>query len=441
MNRYGFTRATLLQFLLVTANAELIYMFWNLRTSLTKPLMAALNVDTAGLGLVVGMQGFVMLFLTIPLGWVGDRFRTRNVMVLCSLVSGAIGVGLAMLVPVSKEGFWIVLLGYGLMLTFSEAIFKTTNFKAVSTVTDDTHQAAAFGLFEMGRGIITFLEGVVSLAIFSALGGLADTVGAMRWTMVICSAITIASAILVLVVFPSEEEGHDAGHKDFSIKDVLAALKLPFVWVTGLSVSCAYAIFIMAATLVNTYMVDVFGLSAVVAGSLGLIISLARIVAPMVSGQLADRKFKSSAHLTVILFGVMAAVLAVELVLPKTNSLLILAFAFAALAAFSCFMIRGIYMSPIGEGGVPNRIRASAMAAASTIGYTPSLYGTYWFGSIIDQHKKAGDIAGGYNIVWAILLVYALFGVGCCWWLKRHWDKQHAAKNAAAKEPVEAAAL
>lgn len=31
MNRYGFTRASLLRFVFITANAELIYMFWNLR--------------------------------------------------------------------------------------------------------------------------------------------------------------------------------------------------------------------------------------------------------------------------------------------------------------------------------------------------------------------------------------------------------------------------
>ncbi|MDR1853275.1 MAG: MFS transporter [Propionibacteriaceae bacterium] len=430
MDRYGFTRQSLIQFLLITANAELIYMFWNLRTSLTTPLMGVYSVDTAGLGIIAGLQGFVMLFLTIPLGWAGDKFSTRNIMLVSSVVSGGVGIMLTLLVPISPEGFWIVIAGYGFMLVFTEAIYKTTNLKAISLVTDDTHQAAAFGLFEMGRGIITFLEGVVSIWLFSVFGGATDAVPAMRWTMAICSCITLASALLLLVAFPPAEKEKQASaekqdRESFSFKDLLTALKIPFVWVTGISVACAYAMFIMAATLVNTYMVDVFGLSAIVAGSLGLIISLARIIAPVTSGQLADRKFKSSAHLNMILFAIMAGVLAIELVLPKNNSLLVFAFAFAALAAFSCYMIRGIYFSPIGEGGVPPRIRASALAAATTIGYTPSLYGTWWFGSIIDQHKKAGDAVGGYNIVWAILLVYAIGGVACCWWLKRHWDKQH----------------
>ena len=68
MNRYGFTRASLLRFVFITANAELIYMFWNLRTSLTTPLMAAFGIDKAQLGFIAGLQGFIMLFLTIPLG-------------------------------------------------------------------------------------------------------------------------------------------------------------------------------------------------------------------------------------------------------------------------------------------------------------------------------------------------------------------------------------
>ena len=185
MNRYGFTRASLLRFVFITANAELIYMFWNLRTSLTTPLMAAFGIDKAQLGVIAGLQGFIMLFLTIPLGWAGDRFKTHHVMIVSSVVSGAVAIVLALMVPVSPSGFWIVVGGYGLMLVFTEAIYKTTNFKAISMTTDDTHQAAVFGLFEMGRGVITFIEGALSLAIFQWMGGAiaGHEVAAMRWTI------------------------------------------------------------------------------------------------------------------------------------------------------------------------------------------------------------------------------------------------------------------
>lgn len=452
MNRYGFTRASLLRFVFITANAELIYMFWNLRTSLTTPLMAAFGIDKAQLGVIAGLQGFIMLFLTIPLGWAGDRFKTHHVMIISSVVSGAVAIVLALMVPVSPSGFWIVVGGYGLMLVFTEAIYKTTNFKAISMTTDDTHQAAVFGLFEMGRGVITFIEGALSLAIFQWMGSAiaGHEVAAMRWTMIISAGITLLSALLVFFAFPRSARirARTTGDKQeaFTVKDLLGALRIPDVWITGLSASCAYGVFVMCATLLNTYLVDVYGLPAVMAGSMGLIISAARIVAPGAAGQLADRRFRSSAHLFWILFAIMAAMLFLEVLLPKPQAptptnfgLLVPAFVVIFTAAFCCYMIRGIYYSPIGEAGIPSRVRASAMSAATTIGYTPALYGTYWFGSIIDRNEAAGDIVRGYNIVFMILGVYAVLGVVFALVLRRRWDaRARAARKDAVKEEVSA---
>ena len=427
MNRYGFTRASLLRFVFITANAELIYMFWNLRTSLTTPLMAAFGIDKAQLGVIAGLQGFIMLFLTIPLGWAGDRFKTHHVMIVSSVVSGAVAIVLALMVPVSPSGFWIVVGGYGLMLVFTEAIYKTTNFKAISMTTDDTHQAAVFGLFEMGRGVITFIEGALSLAIFQWMGGAiaGHEVAAMRWTMIISAGITLLSALLVFFAFPRSARirARTTGDKQeaFTVKDLLGALRIPDVWITGLSASCAYGVFVMCATLLNTYLVDVYGLPA-------------------------DRRFRSSAHLFWILFAIMAAMLFLEVLLPKPQAptptnfgLLVPAFVVIFTAAFCCYMIRGIYYSPIGEAGIPSRVRASAMSAATTIGYTPALYGTYWFGSIIDRNEAAGDIVRGYNIVFMILGVYAVLGVVFALVLRRRWDaRARAARKDAVKEEVSA---
>ena len=338
------------------------------------------------------------------------------------------------------------------MLVFTEAIYKTTNFKAISMTTDDTHQAAVFGLFEMGRGVITFIEGALSLAIFQWMGGAiaGHEVAAMRWTRIISAGITLLSALLVFFAFPRSARirARTTGDKQeaFTVKDLLGALRIPDVWITGLSASCAYGVFVMCATLLNTYLVDVYGLPAVMAGSMGLIISAARIVAPGAAGQLADRRFRSSAHLFWILFAIMAAMLFLEVLLPKPQAptptnfgLLVPAFVVIFTAAFCCYMIRGIYYSPIGEAGIPSRVRASAMSAATTIGYTPALYGTYWFGSIIDRNEAAGDIVRGYNIVFMILGVYAVLGVVFALVLRRRWDaRARAARKDAVKEEVSA---
>ena len=102
----------------------------------------------------------------------------------------------------------------------------------------------------------------MSLTIFQWMGGAlaGHEVAAMRWTMIISAGITLLSALLVFFAFPRSARirARTAGDKQesFTVKDLLSALRIPDVWITGLAASCAYGVFVMCATLLNTYLVD-----------------------------------------------------------------------------------------------------------------------------------------------------------------------------------------
>lgn len=97
--KYGFTPATFLQLILITINAQLIYAFWDIRNSVPGGFPAALGVTDSQAGYLYSMQGLVILLATIALGWLGDRFSIRKIMLLSSLSVGLIALFITLLSP------------------------------------------------------------------------------------------------------------------------------------------------------------------------------------------------------------------------------------------------------------------------------------------------------------------------------------------------------
>ena len=79
--KYGFTPATFFQLILITINAQLLYAFWDIRNSVPGGFPAALGVTDQEAGYLYSMQGLVILVGTIALGWVGDRFSIRIIII------------------------------------------------------------------------------------------------------------------------------------------------------------------------------------------------------------------------------------------------------------------------------------------------------------------------------------------------------------------------
>lgn len=153
--KYGFTPATFFQLILITINAQLLYAFWDIRNSVPGGFPAALGVTDQEAGYLYSMQGLVILVGTIALGWVGDRFSIRNIMLLSSLGVGCISLFITLFSP--GLSMPVLLACFFSMLFFSEVLFKPANFKALRSSTSEEHQGLVFGLFEFGRGVLAFL--------------------------------------------------------------------------------------------------------------------------------------------------------------------------------------------------------------------------------------------------------------------------------------------
>ncbi|MDA3979199.1 hypothetical protein [Gallibacterium sp. AGMB14963] len=127
LNKYGLTPLIFFQIILITVNAQLIYAFWDIRNSVPGGFPAALGVTDAQAGQLYSMQGLVIIVGTIALGWVGDRFSIRNIMLISTIGVGSISLFLTLNSP--GLSMPVLLACFFSMLFFSEVLFKPAILK------------------------------------------------------------------------------------------------------------------------------------------------------------------------------------------------------------------------------------------------------------------------------------------------------------------------
>ncbi len=414
----GFTATSFISLILITVNAQLIYAFWDIRNTIPKDFPAAMGVSDGQAGSLYSMQGLVIILGTIALGWIGDRFRIRTIMLISSL--GAGGISLFITVGSPHLSFVTLLICFFLMLLFTEVLFKPANFKAVSLSTGPDHQGTAFGFFEFGRGMLAFLVSLLWTGMLA--GGVAP-----KTIMYTSSIIVLVAGILVFFTVPKEEKVGDettASSTLEAIRGVAHVAKLPIVWIAGINVFCIYGAFVAAGTYFARYLQAGYGASAVAAATFATAVIGLRML-PLVSTILVEKVFKS----TVKFMRTMEVLLAVLLIaiacifftnhpavseypagqVPEdliSQATLWTLVVLMLLASATTFMIRGVYYAPIGEFGIAKKQASSAMSFAITIGYIPALLAPIVLGNLITPSVK--DANG--NVVTEILTSTEILG-------------------------------
>lgn len=413
--KYGFTPATFFQLILITINAQLLYAFWDIRNSVPGGFPAALGVTDQEAGYLYSMQGLVILVGTIALGWVGDRFSIRNIMLLSSLGVGCISLFITLFSP--GLSMPVLLACFFSMLFFSEVLFKPANFKALRSSTSEEHQGLVFGLFEFGRGVLAFL---ISLL----WAGMLYYQVAPKTMMLASCVIVLLTGLAVYFVVPKDVKvGDEDTHVESSmeaIKGIGYVAKLPVVWIAGLSVFCIYGTFVAAGTYFARFLQAGYGTSAVAAAVFASIVIGLRML-PLVSSILVEKVFESTAHfmrtLQIILVILLSAIAFIFFTnhpdialysqgyLPDqapegliSSGMFTLLMVLMLCASACCFMIRGVYYAPIGELGVAKKHSSAAMSFAITLGYLPALLAPIILGGLVQSPEKdaAGHIIRSY---------------------------------------------
>ena len=88
LERLGFDKRTMMRFLLVILNSQLIYAFTAIRSVLYDPFLEALGVTNTQFGVLMGFIGFITVFGGLAVGWLQDRFSVRKILAVNTFMYG-----------------------------------------------------------------------------------------------------------------------------------------------------------------------------------------------------------------------------------------------------------------------------------------------------------------------------------------------------------------
>ena len=421
MEKLGFDKKRLIQFLLVASNSQLIYAFYALRSVMYDPFVETLGITNTQFGFLMSVIGVCGTFGSFALSWLQDLFSVRKVLTVNSLITACLGLIVA-LSPVGLPYVVLLAIWFGFGLT-TETFYWASALKGVRAIAKEDKQATAFGIFETVRGGWEFIVNSIGVVILTILGG---GVFGVRAAMTFACVMLLISGLLVWLFVPEQKPQFEGNKTRGAFKGLLKAVRLPAVWLTGLGVCCVYATFAAVNTYFVPYLTSVYAMPVTLVAVFGLVNgSVTRFTAAPISGIIADLKFKSSAHMMRVSFCALAVLLVVALMLPKTPSMVIVAMVVLLLIAICCFLVRGIYYSPIGEMGVPTEMSAAAMSVAIFIGQSPQFWAYPLYGHFLDTYapEKA------YSLIFSILICLAILGIVVTTLIGRKVVKIRAAKE------------
>ncbi len=382
---------------------ELPYMRW----ALYEPLREFLGQNNTQFGMSASLFGLLAMILYIPGGWVADRFSHKILFAVSAIGSGILGFWLS-----TAPNFTTVMVIHGLWAITNIGLFWPTMTKAIALLEDSKGQGKVFGYFEGVRGVFVVIMWLGLMKVFEHMGGI-------RMVIIVMSILAIMCGVLSIFFMPDNKEA-EAASTGTIMKDMGAALKYPVTWLCAGTILCVYSVY-NASSYMQPYCQEVLGMTAVVAGYVGIIKKdVIRLAAAPFSGWLS-KKWGGRCAALIGVFGIMFAItLAILLALPSGGNFVVVTVVIMVASSFAIYGMRGMYYAIIGEAGTPASIYGTVSGIAMFIGFSPDFFNPTLIGSWLDKYPGAA----GYRMTFIYMLITMLVGIGFVILLVRY-NKRH----------------
>ena len=358
----------------------------------------ALGLTNTEMGILFSAFGFTSLIVYFPGGWLADRISPRKLMTSSLITTGLGGLWFATLptyeIVVAIHIFW----GVSITLLFWGAMIRVTRNWA-----PPDQQGKAFGVLETLRGIGEASTHSVLLFVFAWLGSTEQAL-----TVVITQLSLVIIALGVLSWFVIEDVSRDGASNNemasVTLRDIIAVLKMPVIWLIAIVVLCAYCAYWGSFT-TTPYSSDIFMTTVAVAG----VISVGRMwlkpIAALIAGFVADA-FGIAVSVAVLFAVLVVCFSTIGLISPEPGKLPVVLIN-VAIVALAVFALRGIYFALLEEGGVPLAVTGTAGGIISAIGFTPDVFMPLFFGVITDSYPGAD----GYRYFYLVTSGFCAVGL------------------------------
>lgn len=400
MEKLGFERKSLIQFIVVAIGSQTIFSFYAIRSVLYNPMVEAMGVTHTEFGVLMSLTGIGTIFAAL-LGFIQNRFSPKLL-----LVTGLATNGIGVLIIATLPSYNVLLVVFSVMGFIGMGIFWPALLNEVRQIGSDEHQGTAFGFLEFIRRGTELIQNVVAVGIFAVIGG----VYGIQVLMVIWSIMILLLAVLYFVVIPSDKERDKYSAEEqnrLAWQGMKMVLLMPEVWLVGFTAAGIYSAYVGLQYFLP-FLNSVFVVPVIAGAIFGLInTSFTGMFASPLSGVFADNIFKSPIRYLSVLMSVLCIGLFVLMNFPRGESMLIFTIILLLVVAFMIYLGRGVYYAPIGEMGMPKEISGGAMAVASFVGYSPMFFAYVVYGYQIDNFEPKE----AYDRVFFIMFICASIGL------------------------------
>ena len=403
-----------LQMIVLIFAGELVFSLpFHLARFFRPSFLELFNLSNTNLGDVFAVYGLTAMVSYFFGGLIADKISARKLMAT-SLLLTAFG-GLYMSTFPNILGMMMLYGYWGITTIF---LFWAAMLKATREWGGDYTQGKAFGLLDGGRGLLASVVSALAILIFASflpseinLAITSQKLNGFRTVILFYSALTAIAAILIWMFLP--EPSITSNHKqNTNFNNLIKVLSNRMVWLHAAIIICAYSTY---KGLDNTalYAYEVLGMNAVEAAKLFTYSSLARPIAAILAGFLADRI--AASYVIFLAFFILIFTYIGFIIFDGSASLVVFILINIFSTFFMVFAIRGIYFALVNEINTPKNITGTTIGIVSFVGFTPDIF----FGSISGRILDANPGITGHQNYFLFLTVIALIGVITTWCLRK----------------------
>ena len=399
---------------IIASGTTVMYNLPYLKSTFYDPMREALGLSHQELGNLISMYGILATILYFPSGFLADKFSAKKLLSFSLIASGVLGFYFATF-P-SYGALLFIFAAWGVTTIFT---FWAASVKVVRMLGDKDEQGKLFGFNEGLSGIAGIVVSFIGLYLFETFSDV--TIG-FKYVVWMDSALSILCGVLLFFIIKEKKvEGVDK----VGLRETLSAVKLPKAWLIGGIIFSTYMVF-SSLTYLNPYLSDIFLVSSAVIGALAIIRTYAiKLGASPLAGIIVDKVGSSIQVMKVGFVGVAACEL-IFLLLPRQQSLGVVAILMMLVLSIVIFGFRGIYFATVAESNIPVKISGGVIGLASFVGFCPDAFFSTLVGGWLDQSDA------GYTYLFALCLACSILGFACCVALHKMNQKEKAAASQAA---------
>lgn len=399
MQKLGFRN--FMVFIILSATVAIAYQLPYLRYTFYDQMMATLQLNNTQMGVLATAVSFTSV-LCYPIGgFIANRFSIKSLICITLAAFVAITVWFAF-----TTNYIVLIIIHILYGFFGIATLWSAYLNGIRNLGNKDNQSKIFGSSEATRGIIQTIMGFAFLGIMGA--AVTPQLG-FKSLLLVGSGITAIFLILAFIFLPKSQQKEEVANEDeksnFTFMEVL---KNKGVWITILIIMSAYMSWSIGNGYLTTYTVQVLDISPSMATTLGIIRSYIIVfVAGFLGGFVLDKfTYKGKAFLIMFVL-IIAAILGVIL----TNKVIPICIGITLVIAFIANVMKSTYWSVMEQAGIPVKMTPIATGVISFVAFIPDFVLTPVFGVWLDQAAAAGNIAGGFNKIFILLIAFSVLGI------------------------------